>query len=160
MNGWGYAIGTLVGLLAAMILPFVPATKPMYISFPMICALSLVGTLAATLLTRPTDPSLLVSFYRNVRPFGAWRPIRRQAGLTGAELKLPSESVVLAILNTVLGGIAILGAYLAPMYLVAHQHGPALAWFGIATAAVVVLYFTWYRTLPAAEPEAHMTKTQ
>jgi SSS family solute:Na+ symporter len=124
----------------------------MYISFPMICALSLVGTLAATLLTRPTDQSLLVSFYRNVRPFGAWGPIRRQAGMTEAERKALSESVGLAIANTILGGIAILGAYLAPMYLVAHQHGPALAWLGTAIAAVVVLYFTWYRTLPAAEP--------
>ena len=158
MNGWGYAIGTLVGLLAAMIFPFVPATKPMYISFPMICALSLVGMLAATLLTRPTEQSLLISFYRNVRPFGAWGPIRRQAGLTEAERNAPSESVVLAILNTILGGIAILGAYVAPMYLVAHQHGPALAWLCIAMAAIVALYFTWYRTLPSADSQTQMTK--
>ena len=149
-NGWGYAVGTFVGLLAAVIVPFVPATEPIYISFPMICALSLVGTLVGTLATQPTDQSLLVSFYRNVRPFGAWGPIGRQAGLSDAERRAPSESVTLAILNTILGGVAILGAYLAPMYLVSHQHGPALGWSCAAVAAVVVLYFTWYRTLPEA----------
>ncbi len=152
MNGWGYAIGTLVGLVAALVTPFVPALGPLYISFPMVCAVSLAGTLAATLATQPTAENVLVSFYRHVRPFGAWGPISRQAGLSQSERHAPSESVVLAILNTILGGIAILGAYLAPMYLVMHRHGPALAWLGVAMAAVVSLYFTWYRTLPESEP--------
>ena len=160
MNGWGYAVGTLAGLAAALATPFVPALKPLYLSFPMVCGVSLVGTLVATLATRPTAQPLLVSFYRHVRPFGVWGPVSRQAGLTEAERKAPSENAVLAMLNTVLGGVAILGAYLTPMYLVAHRHGPALAWLGIAIAAIVVLYFTWYRTLPAAEPQAQMTKTE
>ncbi|MGQ9574224.1 MAG: sodium:solute symporter family transporter [Thermoguttaceae bacterium] len=152
MNGWGYAIGTLVGLLAAGVVPFVPAVSPMYVSFPMICAVSLVGTLAATLATRPAEESLLVSFYRSVRPFGFWGPIRQLAGLQQPDRPSPSESGPLALGNTVLGGVAILGAYLCPMYLVAHWHGQALGWAGAAAAAGLALYFSWYRTLPEAEP--------
>jgi Na+/proline symporter len=157
-NGWGYAIGTFVGLLAAGIFPFLKATEAPYLSFPIICVLSLVGTIAGTLATQPTDRSLLVSFYRNIRPFGAWGPVSHQADLSDAERRAPSESVTLAIINTILGGVAILGAYLAPMYLVSHQHGPALAWTCTAVAAVVILYFTWYRTLPPAEPGSDSQK--
>jgi Na+/proline symporter len=151
-NGWGYAIGTLVGLAAALITLLVPALQLPYVTFPVVCAVSLAGTLVGTLATQPTDQSLLVSFYRNVRPFGVWGPVSRQAALSDAERRAPSESVVLAIVNTILGGVAILGAYLAPMYLVSHRHGPALYWSSAAVATVVILYFTWYRTLPPAEP--------
>jgi len=148
INGWGYAFGTFAGLIAALALLFVPALKPMYLSFPMICAVSLLGTLAATLLTAPTEQGLLLAFYRNVRPFGFWGPVRHQSDLDAAELADPAESPSRAILNTLLGAAAILGAYLAPMYLVGHLHVQGAIWSGVAIAAVVALYFTWYRTLP------------
>jgi hypothetical protein len=109
---------------------------------------SLVGTVGATLLTRPTSRDLLVTFYRNVRPFGFWGPIRQAARLSDAERTDPAESAGLAILNTALGAVAILGVYLAPMYLVGHWHQEAALALGTAAAAVVLLYFTWYRTLP------------
>ena len=151
INGWGYALGTLVGLVGALAVPLVPAIQPSYISFPMICAISLIGTLAATWLTEPTERPLLLSFYRHVRPFGCWGPIRREAGLTAAEEHDPSESAALAILNTALGAAAILGVYLAPMYLVGHWHAESLVCVAVAAAAMAILYFTWYRTLPSGE---------
>ncbi|MHB1034574.1 MAG: sodium:solute symporter family transporter [Pirellulales bacterium] len=153
MNGWGYAIGTLVGLIGALATPFVPWLALPYVSFPAVCSLSLVACLAATMLTRPTEEAVLVGFYRNVRPFGFWGHIRRQAGLSAAELDAPSESVVLAVVNTILGGVAILGAYLCPMYLVGHWHSQSLVCLGMAAAAIAALYFTWYRNLPAPEVE-------
>lgn len=174
INGWGYAGGTFAGLLAALLVPFGPsvagwlsATFPaasglpivpwlqnmhlVYVSFPSVLVISLLGTVATTLLTRPTDRDLLVSFYRHVRPFGFWSVIRADARLSGAEQSDPAESPALAVLNTILGGAAILGAYLAPMYLVGHWHQQAALWFGVAMAAMVMLYFTWYRTLPARQ---------
>lgn len=154
INGWGYAAGTLVGLFGAMLTPWISALQPLYVSFPMICALSLAGTLAGTWLTPPTDASLLVSFYRHVRPFGLWGPIRRLAGLTEAQRRDPAESAALAIVNTILGAAAILGAYLAPMYLVGHWHTQAMVCLLLALGSMAVLYFTWYRTLPAAETRA------
>ncbi len=153
LNGWGYATGTLMGLLGAVAVPVLPSELPLYLTFPAICGLSLVGCLAGTWLAEPTDREVLVSFYRNVRPFGAWGPIRRQSGLTLDELDAPSESSMFALVNTLLGGAAILGVYLAPMYLVGHWHARAAAWVALTAGCSVVLYFTWYRTLPAAEPE-------
>lgn len=172
INGWGYAFGTFTGLLAALVVPFGPklaawltsavpavANVPLlvswleniqlaYVSFPSVLVISLVGTLAATWLTRPTDEDILVTFYRNVRPFGCWGKIRQKAQLSQHEQHDKSENAALALLNTLLGAIAILGVYLGPMYLVGHWHREAALAAGIALAAMIVLYFTWYRTLP------------
>jgi SSS family solute:Na+ symporter len=151
LNGWGYAAGTLIGLAAAVAVPFVPNELPLYVTFPAICALSLVGCLAGTWLTRPTDQGVLASFYRHVRPFGLWGPIRSASGLRREELATPSEGMSLALVNVALGSVVILGVYLAPMYLVGHWHLSAAACLGAAIAAAVPLYFTWYRNLPPPE---------
>ncbi|NUQ63870.1 MAG: hypothetical protein HUU20_15440 [Pirellulales bacterium] len=153
LNGSGYAIGTLAGLLAAIAVPFLPTEQPLFVTFPTICAVSLIGCLVGTWLTRPTDPEVLVTFYRTVRPFGAWGPVRAQSGFSTDQLNAPSESPTLALLNVLLGGTAVLGAYLAPMYLVGHWHVRAIAWSGVTALSAVVLYFTWYRTLPETERE-------
>ena len=110
----------------------------------------LVATLAGTLLTRPTDESILLSFYRQVQPFGAWGPIRARSGLSPDELHDPAESAPLATVNLILSSAVILGVYLAPMYLVGHWLTEATICLAIATAAAIALYFTWYLHLPPA----------
>lgn len=148
INGWGYAWGTLLGLAGAVVVPFLPADLPMYVTFPSICIISLLGCLLGTSLTRPTDEAILVSFFRTVRPFGAWGPIPSKTGLTKAELRDPAESMWLTAINVVLASVVVIGAYLAPMYLVGHWYSGALACFAAALTAAIVLYFTWYRNLP------------
>jgi hypothetical protein len=151
INGWGYAAGTLVGLAAALVVPFLPEAQPLYYTFPAICTVSLVGCLAGTWLTQATERPVLVSFYRNVRPFGFWGPIRPESGLSSHELSDLKESLILSVVNVALAGVVILGIYLAPMYLVGHWHAAAGRWLAVAAAAAVALYFTWYRNLPAPE---------
>ena len=108
LNGWGYAAGTLAGLLGAVAVPFLPSGLPLYVTFPAICGMSLIGCLAGTWLTPPTDREVLLSFYRTVRPFGAWRAIREQSGLTLLQRNAPSERPALALVNVTLGGGAVL----------------------------------------------------
>ena len=159
INGWGYAAGTAVGLVAAMALPMslklvswplVETLNLPYVAFPLVCSLSIIGTLVGTWLSPPTDRAILVAFYRTVRPFGFWRPVRDASGLSEAELRDPTEGVGLAALNVLLAGTAILSAYLAPMYLVGHWHLHAGVWLAVAGVATTALYFTWYRNLPRA----------
>lgn len=147
MTGWGYAAGTLGGILLSLVALFKPDV-PMYAVFPPICTASLIASIAGSWLTRPVDDKILVNFYRTVRPFGMWKPIQRKSGLSDAELSVRSERPHLAILNTILGMIAVTGLYLFPMYLVGHWHKAALLCFGAAAAAVIILSVTWYRNLP------------
>ncbi len=153
-NGTGYAAGTLAGLAGAMpllVLSLMNREPPIYLTFPALCAISLVASLIGTFASRPTEESVLIEFYRNVRPFGWWRPIGSRANLSAEELNDPGESVGYAALNVSLACLAIFGAYVAPMYLVGHWHWNALTWAAVSATAMVVLKFTWYDHLPQPE---------
>lgn len=152
VNGWGYAAGTLGGIALATV-PLFAHAWPLYVTFPLISAGSLLASVVATLATAPVDDSILLSFYRTVRPFGAWGPIRRRSGLSREQLAAPSERPWRAVVNVALGMAAITGFYLFPMYLVGHWHGHAGICLGVALLAVAALAFTWYRHLPKDEED-------
>jgi len=147
MNGWGYAWGTLSGVALSLIALFWPEA-PSYWTFPAIAGISLAISISVSLLTPQVDRLVLERFYRTVRPFGRWAPIRSWAGRTESEVK--SESATLGLINVLLGMIAISGLYVFPMYLVGHWYSAALIWLGVAVAAGIALRFTWYRNLPPA----------
>ncbi len=155
MNGWGYALGTLGGMLLSLVVLFFPSA-PVYYVFPLICAASLFVSIAASLATQPTNSDILVSFYKSVRPFGLWKPIAGKAELSVEELSSSSESLLRTILNVVLAMLAITGLYLFPMYLVGHWYLNSTIWLVLAIAAILALKYTWYQFLPApgknAEP--------
>ena len=150
MNGWGYAIGTLGGIALSLVALFAPEL-PAYYVFPLVCSASLVASVAASLLTQPVRPDVLVAFYRSVRPFGLWGPVQRQCDLSKEELEAESERVGTAIVNVLLGMAAITGLYLFPMYLVGHWYGKSLFWFVVAVVAIGVLRWTWYPNLPQSD---------
>ena len=169
MTGWGYAAGIAGGILLSLIALFYPLA-PMYVIFPPICVASLLASIIGSLLSKPVDQDVLISFYKTVKPFGWWKPVRlkAQAGLSPDEtptkkgtappthegILLPSirkkESTLRAVLNTVLGMIAITGFYLFPMYLTGHWHLKAFIFLFIALICSVILYFTWYPHLSAS----------
>ena len=101
-----------------------------------------------SLWTKPVEQGVLKQFYRSVRPWGAWGPVKKCAVGPGEEQTLRSEGASSGIMNVLLGMAAIAGIYLCPMYLVGRWYGPAAAAFSVALASAVALYFTWYRKLP------------
>ena len=150
INGWGYSVGTFVGIILSFTILFFP-DAPVYYVFPSICVASLLASIGVSLATEPVDRDILVSFYRSVRPFGAWKPIRKESKLSAEELAVKSESVSLTIINIILAMLAITGLYLFPMYLVGHWYINSLIWLGLALAAIVALRYTWYNNLPNPE---------
>jgi SSS family solute:Na+ symporter len=147
MNGWGYALGTLGGIvfsLGALILKNLPD----YYGFPLVVMASLTMSVLGTLATQPVKKDVLISFYRSVRPFGLWKPIRKNADLSFQELSMKSENASRTFINVALGMIAIVGAYLFPMYLVGHWYTQAIFWLSLGLLAATALRFTWYNHLP------------
>ena len=138
MTGWGYAAGTLGGILLSLV-ALVKPDAPMYIVFPPICTASLIASVAGSWMTRPVDEKILVNFYRTVRPFGLWTPIRKKSGLSDVELSARSERPHLAVLNTLLGMVTVTGLYLFPMYLVGHWYLATLLCLGSAVIAIIIL---------------------
>ena len=78
MNGYGFAIGTGAGMIAAIIQRLTAPNIEEYWSFVIISGLSLVGTLLGTFLTPATDEKTLIQFYKQTKPFGFWKPIREK----------------------------------------------------------------------------------
>jgi len=146
MNGWGYAFGILIGILLSLFVAFSPE-MPMYVYFPPIVIASTTACIIGSYVTSPVDEKILVSFYRTVRPFGFWKPVRDLSGFTKEELSKPSEKASLACVNVIFGMIAVSGFYLFPMYLVGHWHKYALICFSAGLASCIVMIFTWYRNL-------------
>lgn len=147
MNGWGYALGTLGGILLSLVTLFLDGT-PAYVVFPLVVVGSLVLSIAGSLATRPVERSVLAAFYREVRPFGWWKPVREDMRLSRMELSAESDKPGITVMNVVLGMAAILGLYLFPMYLIGRWYGQAFFWLGLALAAIAALRFTWYPNLP------------
>jgi SSS family solute:Na+ symporter len=141
MNGWGYALGTLGGMaLAAIVLFF--DTLPAYVVFPLIVMASFLLSVLGSLLTSPVEKEILISFYRSVRPFGLWRPIKELTHLSAEERISRAENVFLTCLNVLLGMTAIASLYLFPMYLVGHWYRSSFLCLGIGLVAVFILRFT------------------
>jgi len=154
MNGWGYAAGTVIGIVLSVVVLFIP-DLPMYVFFPPIVLSSLAGCIIASLVTRPVNEGVLVNFFRTVRPFGFWKPVLRKSGLTAEDLAKPTDRASLTLVNVLLGMIALTGYYMFPVYLVGHWHLYGFLCLTIALAASGVLVFTWYRYLPAPEPHSN-----
>jgi Na+/proline symporter len=147
MNGWGYSIGTFTGIILSLIILFLPEA-PVYYVFPLICLVSLLASIVVSLATKSTDPSILLNFYRSVRPFGLWKPIAQKAELSAEDLTSKSESLQRTILNILLAMVAITGIYLFPMYLVGHWYLYSFVWLILAIIAIIALKYTWYKYLP------------
>ena len=74
-NGFGYFYGMIAGVLAALIMPMaLPELSPLN-AFPFILILSGIAGIGGSLMTAPDDDKTLQEFYKNVRPWGFWKPI-------------------------------------------------------------------------------------
>ena len=117
-------------------------------------AFDTLASLALTVLigkfSQPTEIDVLVRFYAKVRPFGFWRPVRAEAvrrGLVPAADPMP----LLDALNGLITAIFQVALALAPFYLFLRDWAGMWTWCGILTILGVILYFTWFRTLPSAD---------
>jgi len=77
MNGYGFAIGTVAGMAAAIIQKLFFPGVPEYVAFSFASGTSLLGLIIGTYATQPTDENVLREFYKRTRPFGLWGRIRK-----------------------------------------------------------------------------------
>jgi len=150
MNGFGYALGMLGGMLLSLLALFFP-DAPIYYIFPLICTASLITSITVSLATKPVASNILIDFYKSVRPFGLWKPIHQKARLSSNQLSAKSERLSIALLNVALGMLLITGLYLFPMYLVGHWYARSIFWFALAAVTAITLKYTWYRNLPKTD---------
>jgi Na+/proline symporter len=152
LNGQGYAAGVFGGMALSLgqvfLDQFVFAEPlPLYVGFPVIAIISTLLTITVSLLTTPTDNETLKNFYRKVQPAGFWTPVRSLVFEEEPGFK-KQLSFSVEFFNTVVAMIGITALYVSMLYLVLHRLSIGLTLIGITLASVVILYFSWYKTLP------------
>lgn len=150
-NGYGFAIGTLSGTIAAVLSKalIIPAiNNPQiqeYILFLVPSLSSLFGCILGTMLTAPTERSTLENFYNITRPFGFWGIISRDLpGNVRAKIWRENRRDIQAT------AIAIpwqLVMFLMGMMFVMKQWDKFGILFLIFLLLSIALYFVWFRHL-------------
>ena len=146
MNGWGFSIGTLAGMISAIgFKAIAPEGVTEYTMFMISSSASLIGTILGTLLTEPTDDETLQNFYNKTRPFGTWGRFKKrmdndQQNAIDAENKRDIFSTIIAVPWQVT-------LFLFMMSLMFKTWTTALILGLICGTLTIILYFSWYKHL-------------
>ena len=160
-NGYGYFWGMMAGIVSAMLIPGSPVfggfakmylghdvTNTLYL-FPIILVLSIIGCVLGTLMSAPEDDDTLKKFYKNVRPWGFWGPIRDQVMKDDATFK-PNGDFGRDGINVAVGIVWQLSMVTMPIYLVLRQWNWVAVIIGIFLVTSTFLKFNWYDKLEQA----------
>lgn len=159
LNGQGYAAGVFGGMALSLGQVFCDQfvfaePLPLYIGFPVIAVASTLITIIVSMLTPATDIETLKSFYRKVQPSGFWKPAKD--ALVSEEPTFKKQlPFSVEFFNTIIAMIGITALYVSMLYLILHRHSIAFGLLATTAVCTVILYFTWYKTLPPpAEPQS------
>jgi SSS family solute:Na+ symporter len=144
-NANGFFWGMTVGVVAALIMPYVTTGLPLY-WWPALFALSLAGCVIGTYAAPATDAVVLKSFYKNVRPWGFWQPVHQMVLADDPSFQA-NKNFKLDMFNVVLGIIAQLCLTIFPMYLITGMYTQLWVVIGVLAFIILVLKRTWWNRL-------------
>ncbi len=145
-NGYGYFGGMVVGLIASLTMPLIMPNTPDFYIFPFILAFSLVGCLAGTFLTKPEDDEVLKAFYKQVRPWGFWKPIHEKVVQEDPSFQ-GNKDFKKDIFNVVVGIIWQLSLVVIPIYLIIKENVSLITAIAVLVITSFILKKNWYDKL-------------
>lgn len=146
-NGYGYFWGMVAGLIPALIFPYVfTETLDLYY-FPWLLLISIIGAVLGTFLSKPTDKAVLKDFYKTVRPWGFWGPVKAKVMAEDPNFK-PNKNFKLDMFNVVIGTIAQTALVALPIYVVLKEALPIWITIIVTVICGVILKKTWWNKLP------------
>ena len=176
-NGWGYFWGMLTGIVSSLGLPLIlpqliPHLQPFVeshfgadaanvmvllghpiTSFPLILVLSLVGCLLGTYLSKPEEESVLMDFYRRVRPWGFWGPVYRKVLAADPNFQR-NQDFFRDVFNIGVGTIWQTCFIVLAMFFVLRDFQKAGITLAVLIVTCIILKKTWYDRLPPPTPDA------
>lgn len=145
-TGVGFAIGTLAGLLAAVVQRVFAPDMHEFLVFLLVMGAGTTGAVFGSLLSEPVDHRILWRFYERTRPFGFWAPLlnqldKKQREKTVSEHRFDLISVPFALLWQI-------SMFMLSMLVLLHSWDAVAIWTGLMLVGLGGLYFFWYRKLP------------
>jgi len=167
-NGFGYFWGMITGIGSALGLPPIIAQIPyvkhllatysinmeVTIVFPVVLAVSLIGCLLGTLLTKPEDDAVLIDFYRRVRPWGFWGPVLKKVLAEDPAFKR-NKDFPRDMFNIAVGICWQISLVALPLYIVIKEFDRVAIAAGVIVVTSLILKFTWYDHLNEREIETN-----
>lgn len=145
-NGYGYFWGMVGGILASIVTPvLLPDVIPLY-AFPFILAISLIGCIAGSLLTKEEDEEVLKDFYRKVRPWGFWKPIYEKVKAEDPGFQR-NKNFKMDMFNVAIGIVWQLMLVVIPIYLVIQEYISLAISIAVLAVISIILKFTWWDKL-------------
>jgi len=178
-NGYGYFWGMVLGIASALVPalpmlhigdhmaalaanPALPGFVHDYLTlapplavFPGILAMSLVGCFLGSLLSKPENDAVLMNFYKKTRPWGIWGPVLKKVQAEDPGFK-PNPDFWRDMFNIVVGIVWQTALVAMPIYVVIREFARAETALAIVLATSLVLYFSWFRHLKKAYPDAEI----
>ena len=121
-------------------------------TIPFILVLSTIGCVLGTLLTAAEDDTVLTSFYRTVRPWGFWGPIRAKVMAADPSF-VPNGDFAKDCTNVAVGIVWQVSLAALPIYIVLRQWSWVTAIATVTATTSVFLKFNWYDKLEKAPEE-------
>ncbi|HZJ44900.1 MAG TPA: sodium:solute symporter family protein [Pyrinomonadaceae bacterium] len=154
-NGYGYFWGMLIGIIAALVVPAtLPIVAPSFhdptYAFPVILLLSFAACIAGALLTKPVDDEVLKNFYRNVRPWGFWKPVYEKVVQEDPTVE-PNRNAARDLLNCLVGIPWQLTLVTIPLYVIFRDLRGTLISLAVLISASIFLKKFWYDRLESEE---------
>jgi len=155
-NGHGYFAGMIAGVVAAVAIQLPKTINgvfgtelwefPGLYSFFVTAPISLVASVAVCLITPPESDNVLKTFYRDVRPWGFWRPVREKLLAEDPAMER-NRDFWWDTLNVVVGIIWQLQLMVAPVCLVIREWTTMWISLAVLAATSVIMKYTWYDRL-------------
>jgi SSS family solute:Na+ symporter len=156
-NGYGYFWGMATGIASALILSKFPflyvwifpgIVKNLYAlySFPVILVISTLGCLLGTFLSSPEEDDILIKFYKQVRPWGFWKPIHAKVLQQDPAFK-SDANFKLDMFNVFIGIIWQTSLIVIPVYIVLRAGLPFAEAVVILVITTLILKKTWWNKL-------------
>ena len=145
-NGFGYFCGMIAGVLAALIMPMaLPELSPLN-AFPFILIVSGIAGISGSLMTAPDDEKTLEEFYKNVRPWGFWKPILKKIQSSDENVR-KNDNFYRDMFNIFIGMVWQINMVLVPIYLLVYEYTAFTVSLILVIGTTLILKKNWYDKL-------------
>ena len=142
-NGEGFFWGMVAGLISAYVAPqLFPDVNELYL-FPILLIVSLIGSIIGTYSAPVTEEDVLKEFYKNVRPWGFWKPIYDKVVAEDPTYK-KNKSFSMDMLTVFIGIAAQTSLVILPMYIIFRQSTPIFVTITVLAVCMVLLKKMWW----------------
>lgn len=146
-NGQGFFWGMVGGLIPALTFRYIFVGVLDLYTFPLMLLIAIIGCILGTYSAPPVKEEVLKAFYKNVRPWGFWKPIYNKV-IAEDPAFVKNTHFKRDMLNVVIGTIWQTGLVIFPIYIVLMKTVPIIISIIIVIITSIILKKTWWNNLP------------